>query len=530
MKSVGMRPALGIGRPTLCAILAVTTLGAVVRAFPVIAAGFPLNDGGLFVEMIAAVRAGGYHLPETVAYNGLQIPFAYPPAGFFVGAAWADLTGMSLINTVRVVPLIFSIFSVPLAFAVYRPLLGTDARAVAATAGFALMARSYNWQITGGGVTRSLGLLLALTAVAACVQMYRRPHAGWWPILTGTAAGLCALSHPQAAVFVGVSMLAMVPFSPIGWRTAALRLIASVGVAAVVLSPWLVTVVGRHGWSTLLGAAQTGGGIQESLILFFTFRFSDGFVEMLGIIGAFGLFVCIVNRQWLFPVWAALVFLVGSRAGLTYATVPVAGAMAYALLDAFRWLRVREPVTTPDLFRPRRAAALIVVLLVAGVADSLASRYDPGSPLEPLSDNSRAAMAWAAAKTADDATFLVAAGEPWQLDAVSEWFPVLAGRRSLATVQGWEWLGPGRFREQERRNQWLLNCAALTENDCAAEWTRVVEAVDYVFVTEGDRAANLGHPCCLQLADRLVDSGGRLAFSQGDVRIVQVAGDAEAAP
>jgi hypothetical protein len=508
----------------------VTALGAIVRAVPVLVAGFPLNDGGLFVEMMAALRAGGYHLPHTVAYNGLDIPFAYPPLGFVLGAAWADITGMSLIDTARFLPLTLSIASVPLAYAIYRPLLGTFARALAATTGFALMARSYNWEVAGGGVTRSLGLLLALATVAACIQLYRRPRPGWWPVLTGLAAGLCALSHPQAAVFVGVSMVVLLPFGHIGKQASAIRLSLTVLVAAVTVSPWLVTVIAEHGLPTLLGAAQTGGNIADSLVFFITFRFSDGFLEFLGIIGAFGLFVCLVNRQWLLPLWTTVIFMVGARAGLTYATVPVAGAIAYAVLDAFRWLRVQEPLSALGWFRPLRAAALVVILLVGGVVDSLASRYDPESPLVPLSADARAAMEWASANTAEDATFLVAAGEPWHLDAVSEWFPVIADRRSLATVQGWEWLGPGKFGEQERRNQWLLNCAALTDTDCAAEWSRVIEPVDYVLVTEGVRAASLGHPCCLQLVERLIEAGGTIAFSQGDVRIVRIASPEVASP
>ena len=51
------------------AIAAITVLGAVVRLIPVLSADFPLNDGGLFAEMILAIRANGFALPAAAHYN-----------------------------------------------------------------------------------------------------------------------------------------------------------------------------------------------------------------------------------------------------------------------------------------------------------------------------------------------------------------------------------------------------------------------------------------------------------------------------
>ena len=55
---------------------------------------------------------------------------------------------------------------------------------------------------------------------------------------------------------------------------------------------------------------------------------------------------------------------------------------------------------------------------------------------------------------------------------VAEWFPTMTQRRSVATVQGTEWLGSGRFKEQERRHFWLLECVVFSSENCAMEWDR----------------------------------------------------------
>ena len=179
----------------------------------------------------------------------------------------------------------------------------------------------------------------------------------------------------------------------------------------------------RHGWEPLLGAAQTGGNLLDSATQLFTFRFSDGLLEVLGIVGAFGLFVCVLNRVWLWPLRTALCFLLGSRARLTYAVVPVAGAVAFAIVDVFRWLRVPLPVSVADLFRQRRTAILLSVLLVLASMDSLASRYDARSPFGPVSADELEAMAWVRQNTPADARFMVVSGEPWELDGWRSGFP-----------------------------------------------------------------------------------------------------------
>jgi hypothetical protein len=61
--------------------------------------------------------------------------------------------------------------------------------------------------------------------------------------------------------------------------------------------------------------------------------------------------------------------------------------------------------------------------------------------LEALPDAERQSMAWIAEATPPDSTFLVLSPKvSWEADYVLEWFPALAGRKSILTPQGSEWL------------------------------------------------------------------------------------------
>src|SRR5687767_5953919 len=75
------------------ALLLFTALlfGALVRFLPAILNGFPLNDGGMFHAMTQDLQVNQYLLPHFTSYNSGNIPFTYPPLGFYVAASLSDL-------------------------------------------------------------------------------------------------------------------------------------------------------------------------------------------------------------------------------------------------------------------------------------------------------------------------------------------------------------------------------------------------------------------------------------------------------
>src|SRR5512138_2204762 len=82
-------------------------LGAFVRFSPTSLAGFAINDGGMFAVMVDDLKASRYGLPVFTSYNGLNIPYAYPPLGFYFGRIAADLFGLSAPEVLRWLPAFF---------------------------------------------------------------------------------------------------------------------------------------------------------------------------------------------------------------------------------------------------------------------------------------------------------------------------------------------------------------------------------------------------------------------------------------
>jgi len=68
-------------------------------------------------------------------------------------------------------------------------------------------------------------------------------------------------------------------------------------------------------------------------------------------------------------------------------------------------------------------------------------------------------MRWAATETPPDSRFLVITGGPWWTDRTSEWFPVLADRTSVLTVQGAEWLPDRAFARRASAYDRVQACA-----------------------------------------------------------------------
>lgn len=115
-------------------------------------------------------------------------------------------------------------------------------------------------------------------------------------------------------------------------------------------------------------------------------------------------------------------------------------------------------------------------------------------------------MVWAADNTPRKSRFLVvptapsAAQEPiGEQDWVSEWFPALTGRRSVATVQGREWLPD--FAETVSSDDKLSVCAQR-DAACLDSWaSKSGRSFDYVYLPKAASAD--GAQCCWALRQSL---------------------------
>ena len=131
--------------------------GASVRLLPFVGTDFPLNDGGLFATMIQDLVNNGLLLPAYTTYNGLDIPFAYPPLAFYVAGLAHQIGGFEILDILRGLPFLISLATVVAVYWLGQGVLGSRTGGVLAAIAFALLPGSYQWMITGGGVTRASG-------------------------------------------------------------------------------------------------------------------------------------------------------------------------------------------------------------------------------------------------------------------------------------------------------------------------------------------------------------------------------------
>jgi len=94
------------------ALLLALVLGGFVHLEPVLSAKFPLKDGGLFFTFINALLQNHFSFPDTISYNGLSIPFVYPPLSFYISALVSSLFHIPVIDLLRILPAVFSILTI----------------------------------------------------------------------------------------------------------------------------------------------------------------------------------------------------------------------------------------------------------------------------------------------------------------------------------------------------------------------------------------------------------------------------------
>jgi hypothetical protein len=501
--------------------------GGIARIIPILGTDFPLNDGGLFAIMIGDLVDDRLLLPASTTYNGLDIPFGYPPLAFYVAAIANQAFGIAILDTLRFLPLLFSLATIIAVYWLAQGILATRSGGVLAALGFALLPRAYLWMITGGGITRGLGFLFAIVALGIAWRLLRSPEHKWWTaIMLGLVGGLTVLAHPQAGVFMAVSILIFLPWAH-GWRPAAVRVLVAGLIGLVVVSPWMLSVLGRHGLDPFLSALGSGGGAAEGILMLLSFRFTELPVFDVIAIGAIvGAVVALRRRELMLPIWLIAIWIVDSRAGSTFSMVPMAMLAAYLLL----WLRsdwLPAAGTRPLAFIRRHPwwAFGVPALLIALVTANYLSVLRTASPTHALSREQRAAMEWTAEHAGADAVFAVVSGSPaWANDAVSEWFPALTRRQSAGTVQGYEWLGAAEWERQVTAYEDLQECA-VDVLPCVVVWSDTHgRPVTHVFLPKGRLQGTLSPRDCCPAPRHSVElvPGARVIYDGPGATVIQL--------
>ena len=482
-----MKPLRRTEAADLILMLAVL-IGAFMRFNPTLLAGFAINDGGMFAVMVDDLKANRYVLPAFTTYNHLNIPFAYPPMGFYLGRIAADLFGLSAPEALRWVPAFFASLSIPAFYLLALRLLKNKYYAALSTFFFALMPRALSWFVMGGGLTRSPGQFFMLLTLAVVIRLYeenRRTDIFW----AGLFGGLAVMSHPEAAVHTAVSAI----FLWIMLSRSRTAFVHSLFVAALVLlvsAPWWVAVIQYHGMEPLLNAAQTGKNLLAVFhLLFFVFT-DEPYATVIAVLGLIGIAYRLIRRDYLLPLWLAIPFLVEGRSAAGPAAIPLAMLAAIGLVDVV--LTATRPKVGDEALRSDQLSSVERNILIYIILYLIFSTSQFGLQLSnaTLYAPDRDAMQWVHKNTPADSRFLVLTGtSSVSCDTVLEWFPALTGRQSIYTVQGNEWTKGAEFNDYVRSTYAVQEC--LTSDDAACLDAAVSRsAYDFIYLSKTLRVDN----------------------------------------
>lgn len=482
---------------TLLLFLAIL-LGTFMRFNPTLLAGFPINDGGMFAVMVDDLKTSHYLLPAFTTYNHLNIPYAYPPLGFYLGRIAADLFGLSAVQVLRWLPAFFASLSIPAFYLLAIRLLKNQYYAAVSTLFFALMPRALSWFVMGGGLTRSPGQFFMLLTLASVVRLYeenRRSDV----VLAGVFGGLAVLSHPEAAVHTVVSAVFL--WLMLSRKKAAFLNSIFVGILVlVVTAPWWVTVIHYHGIGPLINGAQTGQKFLAVFHLVFFIFTEEPYATVIAILGLIGIASRLLRRDYLLPLWMVIPFFVEGRSAPGPAAIPLAMLAAVGLVDVV-WAGMQvwagkariEPggneAEHSEYLSPieRNVTLYLICYLIF-------STYEFGAGLAnaKLYPSDQEAMSWVQEHTPGEAHFLVLTGTTSvSCDSVLEWFPALTGRQSLYTVQGTEWTQGKNFIDYVKSTYAVQQCLTAGDGSCLdAALSR--SQYDYLYVSKILRVNNCG--------------------------------------
>lgn len=298
-------------------------------------------------------------------------------------------------------------------------------------------------------------------------------------------------------------------------------MLAAAALALMLVSPWLIVVIARHGIHPFLNSMDTGVHLLDSIVDFVLFTLTgEPLFPVLAVLAVIGLGACWVRRQPLLPCWLVALYVVDLRAALTYGAVPLsilagigAGDILLPLLADPPWQQWRSSSSAASHPAEQRWLAIRAQqLLVLGLLlyTALGAVALAPSKMGVLSVDERTAMQWVAGSTPASSRFLIVGAstresDPGWLsvaDRTTEWFPALAGRTSVTTIQGREWLGT--FRSGVQSWQDVLSCSDRGV-DCLDAWAQKTSvAYTYVYLPKGTgQDSPDGQWCCWALRNSL---------------------------
>jgi hypothetical protein len=453
--------------------------GAVVRFVPVVSNGFPLNDGGMFYAMIRDLQANHYILPQFTTYNFVDIPFAYPPLGFYIAASLSDLLSVSVLQILLWLPALVNTLAIFFFYKFAEQILPSRMSAALAALVYALSSRAFLWQVMGGGITRSFGMLFLILMLWQAVQLFREySHV---KLALTILFGACAvLSHPQTALHAVLGGALLFLFYGRNKRGILSALLVGVGVA-LLTAPWWGTIFLRYGLEPLLSAGQTSQRTLEFYLIVLNLHGPGNYLALPFLIFFYvGLWVSFKQRNFFFITWIVLAYLIDTRGGDGVALLAESMLAGLGLLELSAWIS-RSDSNQPEGVMMKRISQILVFgaafyfILAASISDFQLINTS-------LKPEDLKMIKWVNSNMEDGKTFLLSTGREFSMsDPMQEWFPALSKQHSATTLQGLEWtLSDGFFPWYEQ----LVVFQHCADVNCISQWSKnnVVD-YDYLIVT-----------------------------------------------
>ncbi len=424
-------------------------LGALLRLAPFLFFNYPINDGGLMYTFTQDLQENGFRIPLYSSYNGGEIPFVYPPLPFYLAAAINSCLRVSLVDILKFLPAVFSILAIPVFYLLAREVLRTRFQILHATLLFSISISSVEWEVFGGGLSRSPAYLFMLLAMYFAI---RASHGNWrWLVACSFALAFACGFHLQifwvAVVFTVVILLFLTADKREGIRNLLLT-----GMGTLLLtSPYFYLVLRNHGTEPLLAAFGSEGFAFLSCLnylLFGTPIEEIGFT-LVQVLAMVGFFYVVWKRRFLLPGLVIASFFLDPRSIPRSSIIPIAMLAAIGLEHlAFSFKTNADSPTSPKSMFPNRISFIVTAFILMRVLYGGVVFLITEESLQPVDHQNREAMAWVAENTPPESSFVVLRPDtPWQINREAEWFPALAERRSVLTVQGTEWLPDDRFQQ-----------------------------------------------------------------------------------
>jgi hypothetical protein len=473
-------------------LLIALLLGGIVRFVPVIMAGFPVNDGGMFYNMVQELQANHFLLPAFTHYNLADIPYAYPPFGFYATALISSLFRIPVLTVVRWLPPLVSTLSLLAFYLMADEILGSRLQAALATVLYGLVPDSFGWAIMGGGITRSFGLLFLFLTIAFANRLFTRtsglPVPPWvQAALMALFSALAFLSHPETGVQAVAACLLLWLFRGRSKRILLWSAAVALGVVALTAPGW-GTVLAQHGLAPFQSALQSSDDGTFHLAQLLTLQLGGGvFFNLTVALGLIGLVAVLAQKQFLLPVWLIVPFFVDPRSAAGMAMMPMSMLAAYSfdqvLAPALLSMRGREGLWLADRFVTLSMLGMVFYMFFNS------SVYGLGLAGASLSAADRETIARVDANIPVGSDFLLLTGEQYSMkDPFQEWFPALTKQHSQTTLQGDEWTLGADFFPFYGELVALQHCADVS---CIEAWSvRTGLGYEYLLVKKIPKGGN----------------------------------------